>query len=272
MYASPILDAGGNVQQVVEVWRDISDRRREEARLAEFHRLASVGMLASGFSHEVNTPLASMLTCVDGVLQRGRQSRTLSPSDIDEMLHDCEIVRSEIFRCKRITSQFLKFSMRKNLSLDLVGIGTVIDAVVPLVSSSAEAAGVSLEVDRHAPMPTVLANEGAFQHVLLNLLLNAIQATEGPGRVVVSCTTSDYIRIRVQDEGHGIASEDLNRIFEPFFSRRPNGTGLGLFLARLMARSWGGDIAVQSQLSVGSCFEILFPVPESHIVPEDRHT
>jgi PAS domain S-box-containing protein len=101
VHASPILDSAGQLQSVVEVWRDISDRLAAEARLAESHRLASVGTLASGFSHELNTPLATVLTCVEGILR---------DSDSPRVRDSASIAREQILRCRGITQHFLRMS------------------------------------------------------------------------------------------------------------------------------------------------------------------
>jgi two-component system NtrC family sensor kinase len=105
----------------------------------------------------------------------------------------------------------------------------------------------------------VLAEESELQHALLNLLLNAIQAS-GPGGVVSAAVDeTDAVRIRISDTGCGIAPEHHKRIFEPFFSMRKGGTGLGLFLSLNFVRRWGGDIVLQSAVGQGSTFEIVFP-------------
>ncbi|MDM7916499.1 MAG: ATP-binding protein [Candidatus Eisenbacteria bacterium] len=102
-------------------------------------------------------------------------------------------------------------------------------------------------------------DDAALQQVLLNLLLNAVQASPQGGEVRVRVVRGDPVRIRIADDGCGIAREDQKRIFEPFCSLRRGGTGLGLFLSLNFARGWGGDIRVESDLGRGSVFEILIP-------------
>jgi len=105
----------------------------------------------------------------------------------------------------------------------------------------------------------VRADEAELQHTLVNLLINAIQACPSGGRVAVETTADTMIHIRVKDDGCGIAPDDVKRIFEPFFSMRKGGTGLGLFLSLNFVRHWGGDIHVESVPDQGSTFDVVLP-------------
>jgi PAS domain S-box-containing protein len=250
VHASPMLDSSGHLRQVVEVWRDISERRAAEAHLAESHRLASVGTLASGFSHELNTPLATVLTCVEGIL------RESDPAAIRE---SAAIAREQILRCRGITQHFLRMSRGQRSQGEVVDMGPVINAVARLIEPTAREHGVKVEVRSPAEGMHVRAEEAELQHTLINLLLNAVQASRAGGMVTVEAETGEQVRVRVIDNGCGIAGENQKRIFEPFFSARPGGTGLGLFLSLNFVRRWGGDIHVASEPGIGSTFEIVLP-------------
>jgi signal transduction histidine kinase len=254
VHASPILDAAGKLTHVVEVWRDISERRAAEAHLAESHRLASVGVLASGFSHELNTPLATVLMCVEGIL------RDLPEELSGGRLRDnAAIAREQVLRCRGITQHFLRLARGQSASTDIVDAGAALDAVERLVAPTARAHSVTVDL---GPAPTglhVRAGEAELQNALINLLLNAIQACRPGGRVSVRVSAGERVSIRVSDNGCGIAPENVRRIFEPFFSLRQGGTGLGLFLTLNAVRRWGGDIHVESAAGEGSTFEIVLP-------------
>jgi two-component system sensor histidine kinase FlrB len=254
VHASPVRDASGEVTQVVEVWRDISDRRAAEARLAESHRLASLGVLASGFSHELNTPLATVLMCVEGIL-RDANAADASWARVGE---HASIAREQVLRCRGITQHFLRLSRGQASTGDVLEVSTAVAAVGRLVEPTARAHGVRIE---HALTPGlyVRVDEAELQHAALNLLLNAIQASGAGSAVQVSATGGDTVRITVADRGCGIAPEHQARIFEPFFSLRTGGTGLGLFLSLTFVRRWGGDIRVTSTPGAGSTFVIELP-------------
>jgi PAS domain S-box-containing protein len=250
VHASPILDSEGRLQQVVEVWRDITERRAAEARLAESHRLASVGTLASGFSHELNTPLATVLMCVEGILR---------DADSDLIRETATIAREQVLRCRGITQHFLRMSRGQRSQGEVVDLNPVIGAVARLIEPTAREHMVKVDV---RPLPAgmhVRAEEAEMQHTLINLLLNAVQASPSGSRVTVEAEAGEQVRVRVIDNGCGIAPEHQQRIFEPFFSGRKGGTGLGLFLSLNFVRKWGGDVRVTSELNRGSTFEIVLP-------------
>ena len=262
VHASPIVTEAGELVQVVEVWRDISDRRAAEARLSESHRLASLGLLASGFSHELNTPLGTVLTCVEGIL-RDVEGHDRARPEWSHIGQCASVARDQVLRCRTITQHFLRMSRGQTGGTDIVDLQSTLAAVVRLIEPTARAHGV-----RIVQRPTfaglhVRANDTELQHILINLLLNAIQASAPGADVTLDITSGDPMRIRVSDRGCGIAAEHRTRIFEPFFSLRQGGTGLGLFLSLDFARRWGGDITVESKPNTGSVFEVAVPAAAS---------
>lgn len=266
IHASPILDAAGRLTQVVEVWRDISERRAAEAKLAESHRLASVGVLASGFSHEMNTPLATTLMCVEGILRETPQSGQMDQTRIRE---NATIARDQILRCRGITQHFLRLSRGQRHADDIVDLGAAIAAAQRLVHPTARANAVEVVVQPFGTTLHVRADEAELQNLLVNLMLNAIQASKAGDKVIVATEGGDSVHIRVTDEGCGIAPEYRQKIFEPFFSLRQGGNGLGLFLSLNAVRSWGGNILVESTVGKGSTFEVVIPAIHPSAQPKD---
>jgi PAS domain S-box-containing protein len=262
IHASPILDASGDLAQVVEVWRDISERRAAEANLAESHRLASVGVLASGFSHELNTPLATVLTCVEGIL-RDTSAETGGQLDESRIRQNASIAREQILRCRGITQHFLRLSRGQRRDGAIVDLRQAIAAAQILVDPTARARSVRIEARPITHNLRVRADEAELQNILINLLLNAIQASKPGSKVEVAVRGGEDVRIRVSDQGCGIPRDCHQKIFEPFFSLREGGTGLGLFLSLNMVRSWGGDILVESTPGKGSMFEVVLPAIHS---------
>lgn len=262
VHTSPVFDEDGKVFQVVEVWRDITERAMEEMRLAELERLESLGALASGLSHEVNTPLATMLTCAEAILGRldGGGGEPLSPETLDDIRGIAETIRGQVLRCRSITEQFRRFARGIPPSTEPVDLMKVVASIVSLVTPTAREANVSICVEKGEPVPLVTANTEAVQHVLLNLLVNAIQAFDRRGgSVTVSCHVGDEVNLSIRDEGRGISPEVRRHLFEPFRTGRLQGTGVGLFLSRGIMRRFGGDVRLaESEVGAGSCFEVLF--------------
>lgn len=266
IHSSPVLDSDGHILQVVEVWRDITERRTAEARLAESHRMASLGLLASGFSHELNTPLATVLTCVEGIA-RELERAPASPVDVARLRQNAAVAREQILRCRGITQHFLRLSRGQPSPGAVVQLHTAVQTVVRLAEPTARAHAVSLVMGSVEAGCSVRADDADLQHALINILLNAIQACQPGGRVVISVAGGDAPRIRVSDNGCGIPPDAIQRIFEPFYGLRQGGTGLGLFLALDFVRRWGGDIAVESVPGQGSTFEIVLPALARTPVP-----
>jgi PAS domain S-box-containing protein len=266
VHASPVRGTTGSITHVVEVWRDISERRAAEARLAESHRLGSLGLLASGFSHELNTPLGTVLTCVEGIL-RDVGARGADGLDGSRVAENASIARDQVLRCRGITQHFLRLSRGQGSSTDVVDLRQALAAVTRLVAPTARAAGVRITGPDADPPVFVRADEAELQHALMNVVLNAVQACGAGGAVTIALEEGPPARVRVSDTGCGIAPRDRQRIFEPFFGLRQGGTGLGLFLALNFMRRWGGDISVTSEPGRGSVFELMLPGPAAPQVP-----
>ena len=261
IHASPIAGLPDGPMHVVEVWRDISDRRAAEARLAESHRLASLGMLASGFSHEMNTPLGTVLACVEGIV---REAQGNAASVDREYISDhASTAREQVMRCRGITEQFLRMARGQHSPAQIVEIDDAVAAAVRLVQPTARARGVAIQSAAIVPGIRIRAEGSELQHALINLLLNAIQACPAGGVVRVDAARGGadgtQAVIRISDNGCGIAPENQARIFEPFFSVRAEGTGLGLFLSLNFVRRSGGEILVHSTPGQGSTFSIVLP-------------
>lgn len=262
IYASPVHAEDGSVGQVVEAWRDITDRVRGEEHLAEFERLSSLGILASGLSHEVNTPLATTLTCAEGILDQLPAAADGPPSaaTVEAVRDSAAVIRDQVMRCRTITRQFLRFARGIPPATEPIDLGEVVDGVLSLALPAARAAEVELVRDSSGPIPVVSANTEVVQHVVLNLLVNAIESCGGRGgRVVVRFDVGEQVRLQVSDNGCGIPAEAQRHLFEPFRTEKPNGTGLGLFLSRRFMRRFGGDVRlVESTVGRGSCIEVVF--------------
>lgn len=258
VHASPVRNSSGQLLQVVEVWRDISERRAAEAHLAESHRLASLGTLASGFSHELNTPLATVLMCVEGIMREFAAPLDGQP-DQEHIRESATIAREQVLRCRGITQHFLRMARGQRSQGDIVDLQAIVSAVTRVIEPTAREHSVKIDVQ---PIPSihVRVDEAELQHTIINLLLNAIQACKPGGRVVVSTAVNEAVHICITDDGCGIAPENRKRIFEPFFSLRQGGTGLGLFLSLNFVRRWGGDVLLESVAGKGSTFEVRLPL------------
>ena len=177
---SPIFK-DGTAQEAIEVWRDITSRREMEASLASSDRLASLGLLAAGVSHEINNPLASITTCLDGLERRIRMREGGPP--IAELAEYLKLIRGEVTRCCELTERLKVLGRRPRQVPQAVDIGAVVRDTVALVRFMAKDAGIEIEVRPGADPRPVFADEQQLRQVVLNLVLNSIQAVDGPGWV-----------------------------------------------------------------------------------------
>ena len=266
--ASTIRDATGRPLQVVEVWRDITQRRMTEVRMIESQRMAALGMLASGFSHEMNTPLGTILVCLDGMVRAAERGQLQA----DRVLETAGVARQQVLRCRGITQHFLRLARGgAATTVDALELGEAIGSVRRLVAPTADDRGVEVVAVEPDHPVTVRASEAHLQQVLMNLAINAVQACAPGGSVTLSVEDSDELRVVVRDTGCGIRPGDRPHIFDPFFSARKGGTGLGLFLSRDFARGWDGDVRLASSTEGGTTFHVCFPARPPSPAQEDAH-
>lgn len=277
VFCSPLRDARGTVSQVIEVRRDVTERASLEANLRHSERLASLGLLASGVSHEINNPLASIGACVDGLQRQVQNGCCDTPDGRDAVLEYLGLVSRETMRAKAITDRLLILSRPSAGLVGMVDLNRAIEDTVSLLKFQAENARVVLATDLQDPVPPIVADEGQVRQLVLNLVLNALQAasaaSRGPGRVSIKTrSTNGMLELAVVDNGPGIEPGQTKKIFEPFFSHRASGqgTGLGLFIVQTIVRGLQGTIRVSSWPGEGAAFIVEVPIHEPQGGTPDR--
>jgi PAS domain S-box-containing protein len=258
--SAEVADAKGQVTAVVSVLHDLSEireleRRRVEQQLFESEKLAAVGRLAASIAHEVNNPLEA----IKNSLYLLTTSR-----DMEKNSKFLEVARKETERVSHIIRQMLGFARRSG-EVEWVEANQLIEETLILVEKKMKQARV--EIVRHFDplLPKVRARADQLRQVFLNLLLNAQQAMEKGGRITVRTSVYEQalqptVSVQISDTGRGISESDLARIFEPFFSTRAKGTGLGLWVTQDIVRHHGGRIEATSGEGVGTTFNVILPV------------
>jgi len=232
-----------------------------ERGIRQAETLAVAGKLASGLAHEVGTPLNIVSGRAEFLLQ------ALPPDDARR--EDLEVIVAQIDRISGIIRSLLDMVRPRKPEIQPTALDSVLERLLPLLRHTARRRAVMLAASVPADLPPMLADPNQLQQVLINLLINALEATPAGGRVSVGASPADGngragVAISVTDTGPGIPPDLLPRVFEPFFTTKPpgQGTGLGLAICRDIVRAHGGEIRVESRAGAGCTFVVWLPRAE----------
>jgi PAS domain S-box-containing protein len=254
---SPVAAAGGDGSRVV-TFDDITARVKLEEQVLQQERLASLGLLAAGVAHEVNTPLTGISSYAQLLLD------DMAADDPQrEMLEKIEI---QTRRASTIANSLLNLAHPERSAFESLPLNDAVREVIRLFTPQIRDKRIGLHVDLSPDIPDVRGHRGKLQQVLLNLLSNARDAVEGGGRIAVRTLHRDErVVLEVDDDGIGIAEHDLARIFDPFFTTkgRGKGTGLGLSISYGIVREHEGTMQVESVPGEFTRFRVELPVPKS---------
>jgi signal transduction histidine kinase len=272
----PLKDEEGNVAQVIEIGRDISDelekrvaRRAKElkddyARLVQEDRMISLGKLMSSVVHEINNPLSGIINLSKLVLHNLEQGATDDES-LETMKQQLSLVVSETTRTSRIVSNLLSFSRQARLEVQDVDMNAVIHRVFSIVGHKALLQDVAVRFNLDQALPTVKGNLAQLEQSVMNIVFNAIEAMPEGGTLNVRthfyAAEKHEVVVDIEDTGAGVSQKNLPYIFEPFFSTKgeAKGVGLGLSVVYGIIRDHQGEITVQSEVGKGTCFSIKLP-------------
>jgi two-component system sensor histidine kinase PilS (NtrC family) len=244
----------------IMLFQDLTDVKELEQRVRQADRLQAVGTMAASIAHEIRNPLASIAGSIellaDSVVLDGRGAKLL------------RIIMSESDRLNRIIEEFLAYARERPLELAPYNVRSIVDDVATLFATN-EAAARGAAVEVHAPDGPlyVLADHDQLTQVFFNLLRNATDAMGDGGRIDIdiepASTPASAVCVRVRDTGPGMAPDVIERIFEPFFSTKRHGLGIGLALTEKIVRAHHGEINVESAPGRGTTFTVTLPQPEA---------
>jgi two-component system NtrC family sensor kinase len=248
-------------------------RKETDARIAALEqlrhteRLATLGRLSSGIAHELGTPLNVV---------SGRAKLIINENLKEEEITECsKIIKEQAERMTKLIRQLLDFARRRAPQKSLVDLKNLSGQVIDMLKPTAENQKVILELLRNGDIPLISIDPFQIQQVLINLVMNGIQAMPDGGHLEIKlhmkcachpslsgCREQNYVAIYIKDEGNGISENNINHLFEPFFTTKKvgEGTGLGLSIAYGIVQEHGGWIDVQSKIHEGSCFTIYIPL------------
>ena len=229
----------------------MAELRETQEQLIQSAKLAAIGELASNIAHEINNPLTSII---------GFAELSKEDDDIESIRKSLDIIEKESLRARDIVKQLLGFARKKPLHLTEVNINAVVQEVVAFSSSQARMGKVKV-TEEYSDIPMTTGDVDQLKQVFLNIITNGIHAMPDGGDFAIrTFSHGEYILVSFSDNGHGISSEVMNRIFEPFFStKKEQGTGLGLSISYRIIQDHGGRIDVESEPGKGTTFTVRLP-------------
>jgi PAS domain S-box-containing protein len=242
----PLKNEAGEINAVLCIARDITENKNLQRHLVTTEKLAALGTLAAGVAHEINNPLGVILGFCDLLLRKqppGSQAHD-----------DLKIIERQGLHCKDIVENLLSFARFNKVSEEFTDLDKCLEEIIKVARHSIELQNVSVKTEICRRMPPVRGDSRQLQQVFLNLMNNAVGAMPQGGVLTISASfekTSRRVVVRVSDTGSGISESDLDHIYEPFFTTKPEGegTGLGLFVSYGIINSFGGSIHCESRVA-----------------------
>lgn len=227
-------------------------------QLVESRKLASIGTFTSGIAHEINNPLNNISLTAESLLE---EWDNLSEGETKEMILD---IINQASRASEVVKNLLDFSRTETLQFNKLEMKDVIRRTINLIKNQIMIEGIKLDVSIPDNISPIMGNLRNLEQVFLNLLLNAIQAMRNGGSIFIRANNTDngYVKVEVTDTGVGIKPDDLEKVFDPFYTTKPvgRGTGLGLSIVYGIVKRHGGYVEVQSKVNEGTTFSLYLPV------------
>lgn len=259
-----LKQAGDDLRQLNNALREnqaqletrIAERSRQleesQAQVLHQEKMAAFGLLAAGIAHEVGNPLTSISSLVQMLERRDPDLYTKEKLGL---------VTSQLSRIQLILRELVTFSRPASSQRSRCTLRDIVDEALGIAKYYKGGKTRLIEVDLEPNLPPLHGRRDQLVQVVFNLVLNAIDATEKGGRIAVSAVSSDDgIRLSLIDEGHGIAEEQMARLFTPYFTTKKHGTGLGLFVTKRIVEQHGGRLSVTSEAGTGTTFEVWLPI------------
>jgi PAS domain S-box-containing protein len=264
--ANPIKDELGEKTRALVFMRDVTLKRVHEMQMIQTEKMSSIGVLATGIAHEINNPLTSVAGYAEALLRRFRDEPSLGKdSRLDVFQKYLEVIVREAYHCKGIIGNLLSFGRKSDGLIGTVNLNGLLLEILELIRHQPNYGEMEVSADLEENCPLILGDPSGLRQVFMNLLINACHATKDGGRVDVSTTCSESDRaiyVQVRDTGCGIAPDVIDRIWDPFFTTKEvgEGVGLGLALSYNIVKRHGGEISVRSTVGEGSQFTVRLPV------------
>ncbi|MFQ5850129.1 MAG: ATP-binding protein [Candidatus Binatia bacterium] len=266
---SPIKNGQGEIVQLLELIQDVTEKKQLEAQLLQAGKMVAMGELASGIAHQINNPLAVIAANAERMANLSSRSHVPAEKRYEKFPSYLEAILRHTYRCKEIIEKLLNFARHKEVDLQPTDINVALEDSVALVIHRASMENKKIIKHLSPALPVIQSDFSALEQVFLNILTNALDAIDERGEIhITSRVEAGFVRVEIADTGSGIPVENLDRIFQPFFTTKPpgRGTGLGLSICARIVNRLGGQITVQSTPGKGTCFCAALPIEGSHVI------
>jgi signal transduction histidine kinase len=258
-----LLSAEAKSLGAIVIVDDVTQEKKAQEERASGERFATLSQLAAGVAHEVGNPLNALQIHLE--LLR-KEIKKLPPQSQEKLGNFTKIIKEEIDRLDKIVNQFLEASRPALLKLEEVKIENIVKELVAFLSPEFATNNIEIKENYSPHIPSFLLDGNQIRQALLNIFKNSIEAMPEGGNIYVSTfLRGDRIEIVIKDEGIGIAENNLYRIFEPYFTTKKNGSGLGLMITYRIIKAHGGDMKLKSKLEEGTEITIILPLRRGHV-------
>jgi two-component system NtrC family sensor kinase len=246
----------GTISGAVNVLRDITNELALQSQLIQSEKLAAIGRLAGSLAHEINNPLQALQGCLDLALA--------NPNNIEKQARYLNVAKSEVERLASMVQRLLDFYRPSKGARGPVDIAALVEEVLTLSSKRLQHAQITTQIEWDEDLPVIYGVPNQLKQVFLNLVLNAIDAMPNGGKLKIHGRLVEkekrWLVIDFADTGVGIPPENLDKIFEPFYTTKPSGTGLGLGISHTIVSSHGGQIKIASTTGRGTTLSVWLPI------------
>lgn len=258
-----LISIGEQCACAINKARLIENQKAKYDHLAiQTEKMSALGRMAAGIAHEINNPLAGIL-----LFSTNLSKKVAAEGPLKEGL---DVIIRETVRCKTIIQELLEFARDREPQKEIANLNTILEKALKILENEFRLHHIRIEKYLFEDMKETALDENQIEQVFVNLLLNAVQAIEEQGLITVKSRMGKDLKmalVEIADSGNGIPAENIEKIFEPFFSTKPKGTGLGLAVSYAIVKNHGGDISAFSDPGEGARFVLEFPISEPAELP-----
>jgi len=256
--SSAMFNPTGEFQRARSFARDVTDRKKLERQLVRWERLAAVGSMSAKVAHEIKNPLSALSLNMELLRDEVDSYQNVDTKEAKELFTS---ISSELERLTNLTDEYLQFARLPKQIPEPIHLKELFPRLIPLLGAELHRRGIKLELNLPDNLPALEGEKNQLMQLFINLIRNAEEAMPEGGSISISAEHNDFfVLIRVKDSGTGIAPADLPRIFDPFYTTKDTGTGLGLSFVQQVMREMQGKVTCESEKGRGTTFTLYFPL------------